>query len=82
MLIQHVMREANWRGRKNDVPVGNILLTWKSLNSKNVKRRVGKFSLSCTVSSNNQKPVIQCCVQSPLLVLSWLFLLFTDFPCS
>lgn len=76
------MHEANWQGRKNDVPVGNFLLTWKSLNSENVKCPVGKFLLPCMVSSDNQKQIIQCCVQSPLIVLSWLLLMFTDFPCS
>ena len=82
MLIQHVMHEANWQGGKKDVPVGNFLLTWKSLNSKNVKCLVGEFLPPCMVSGDNHKQIIQCCVQSPLIVLSRLLLLFTDFPCS
>lgn len=64
------------------LPVGNFLLTCKSLNSKNVKYPVWKFLLPCMVSSDNQKQIFQFCVQNPLIVLSWLVLLFTNFPCS
>lgn len=63
-----VLSEANsvcyaWRVSKNpSVPVGNFLLSWKSLNSKDMKCLVGKFPLPCMVSSNNQEQIIQCCV--------------------
>lgn len=70
------------RVEKAVLPVGNFLLNCKSLNSKNIKYPVGKFLLPCMVSSDNQKQIFQFYVQSPLIVLSWLVLLFTDFPCS
>lgn len=69
------------RVEKAVLPVENFL-TCKSLNSKNVKYPVWNFLLPCMVSSDNQKQNFQFCVQSLLIVLSWLVLLFTDFPCS
>lgn len=82
MLIQHVVCEADWEGRKSSVACRKLSSYLKSLNSKNIKCPLGKFLLPCMVSSDNQKQIFQSCVQSPLIVLSWLVLLFTDFPCS
>lgn len=59
------------------MPVGCFPLTWMSLNGKNGKHLVDFLFLALLSVRTKSKLY---CVQSPLIVLSWL--LFTDFPCS